>query len=124
MVASVQEFFAALIGADDGLVEPDRVAHRLRATKPQLAEALGLSEDAVFPKGDQSPSAAQARLRDLVEIVGQVEAWAGTGPRAFAWYRSQPLPSFGGLTAEALVKQGRASAVKSHLARIGVGGYA
>jgi hypothetical protein len=34
------------------------------------------------------------------------------------------LPSFGDQTAEALVKEGRAEAVKRHLDRIAVGGYA
>jgi hypothetical protein len=44
--------------------------------------------------------------------------------QAFAWYRSQPLPSFGDLTAEDLVKEGRAEDVKAYLNRIGAGGYA
>jgi hypothetical protein len=34
------------------------------------------------------------------------------------------LPSFGDQTAEALVKEGRAEAVKRYLDRIAVGGYA
>jgi len=37
---------------------------------------------------------------------------------------SQPLPSFGDQTAEALVKEGRSEAVKRYLDRIAVGGYA
>lgn len=45
-------------------------------------------------------------------------------PQAFAWYRAQPLPSFGDRTAEDLVKEGRAEAVRRHLARIAAGGYA
>ena len=43
---------------------------------------------------------------------------------AFAWYRSAPLPSFGDLTAEDLVKQGRAEAVKRHISRVAAGGHA
>jgi hypothetical protein len=46
------------------------------------------------------------------------------GSNAFAWYRSQPLPSFGDQTAEDLVKKGRAGVVKSYLNRIAVGSYA
>jgi hypothetical protein len=53
-----------------------------------------------------------------------VRPWAGSAQQAFAWYRSQPLPSFGDQTAEALVKEGRAASVRRYLDRIAVGGYA
>jgi len=45
-------------------------------------------------------------------------------PQAFAWYRSQPIPSFGQQTAEDLVKEGRAEDVRRYLSRIAIGGYA
>jgi hypothetical protein len=45
-------------------------------------------------------------------------------PQAFAWYRAQPIPSFGDQTPEDLVKEGRAEAVKAYIGRIAVGGYA
>jgi hypothetical protein len=59
-----------------------------------------------------------------VEIINRVSPWAGSVGGAFAWYRSQPLPSFGDKTAEDLVKEGRAQAVKDYLSRIAEGGYA
>ncbi|WP_220790214.1 antitoxin Xre/MbcA/ParS toxin-binding domain-containing protein [Gluconacetobacter takamatsuzukensis] len=40
------------------------------------------------------------------------------------WYRSRPVPSFGDQTAEALVREGRAEAVRRYLDRIATGGYA
>ena len=43
---------------------------------------------------------------------------------AFAWFRAQPLPSFGDKTAENLVKEGRAQAVKDYLSRIAEGSFA
>jgi hypothetical protein len=60
----------------------------------------------------------------MVEIVKRVLPWAGSVPQAFAWYRAQSLPGFGDRTAEDLVKEGRAEAVKAYLSRIAVGGYA
>ena len=63
-------------------------------------------------------------VETLVEIINRVRPWAGSVQQAFAWYRSQPLPSFGDQTAEDLVKQGRAEAVKTYLSRLAVGGYA
>jgi hypothetical protein len=45
-------------------------------------------------------------------------------PQAYAWYRAQPLPSFGDRTAESLVREGRAADVLAYLDRIAEGGYA
>lgn len=59
-----------------------------------------------------------------VEIIKRVTSWSGSLAGALAWYRSQPLPSFGDKTAEELVKEGHAQAVKDFLSRIAEGGYA
>ncbi len=67
----------------------------------------GLSRDAVSKSARVGSPATQAHLRDIVEILNRVRTWAGSPQQAFAWYRSQPLPSFGDQTAEALVKEGR-----------------
>jgi hypothetical protein len=58
------------------------------------------------------------------EIINRVRGWAGSAQQAFAWYRLQPLPSFGDQTAESVVKEGGAEAIKRHFDRIAVGGYA
>jgi hypothetical protein len=60
----------------------------------------------------------------VAEIISRVLPWAGSVPQAFAWYRAQPLPAFGDQTPEDLVKEGRVEALKAHLSRIAVGGYA
>ncbi len=41
-----------------------------------------------------------------------------------AWYRAQPLPAFGDRTAEALVKEGKATAIREYLDHMAVGGFA
>jgi Protein of unknown function (DUF2384) len=110
--------------APDGSVETGRLSERLRVSKLELAAAAGLSRDAVSKTARLRAPATQGRLRDMVEIITRVLPWAGSVPQAFAWYRAQPLPSFGDQTAEDLVKAGRAEAVKAYLARIAVGGYA
>jgi hypothetical protein len=110
--------------ADSGLIAADRLSDLLHITRAELATAVGLSRDSVSKSTRVGSPATQARLRDVVEIINRVRSWAGTPQQAFAWYRSQPLHSFGDQTAEALVKEGRAEAVKRHLDRIAVGGYA
>jgi hypothetical protein len=61
-------------------------------------------------------------LRGTTEIINGVTRWSGPVGRAFAWFRSEPLPSFGDMTAEDLVKEGRAQAVKDYQTRIAEGG--
>lgn len=107
----------------DGAVAADRLSDILRVTRAELAITLGLSRDAISKTTRARSPSTQSRLRDMVEILNRVRPWAGSPPQAFAWYRSQPLPSFGDQTAEALVKEGRAEAVKRYLDRIAVGGY-
>lgn len=108
----------------NGTMEASRLSARLRVTKFELAAATGLSRDSVSKAARMQAPATQGRLRDVTEIITRVLPWAGSVAQAFAWYRSQPLPSFGDQTAEDLVKAGRAEDVKPYLSRIAVGGYA
>jgi uncharacterized protein (DUF2384 family) len=107
-----------------GTVESDRLAELLHVTKVELARATGLSRDAVSRRNRSGSQKTQQRLRDTVEIINRVTPWTGSTARAFAWFRSQPLPSFGDKTAEDLLKEGRAEAVLGYLSRIADGGYA
>jgi uncharacterized protein (DUF2384 family) len=107
-----------------GLIEMDRLAGAVRVTKTELAAPAGLSRDAVSKSARAASPATQARLRDLVEILNRIQGWSGSPAQALAWYRSQPLPGFGDRTAEELVKEGRAEAVKRHLGRLAEGGFA
>jgi hypothetical protein len=108
----------------DGVVGAGRLAEVLRITKKELAVTVGLSFDAVSKRRRAGGRATQTRLRDTVEILNRVSDWSGSPGRAFAWFRSQPLPSFGDKTVEDLLKEGRAEDVKAYLSRIAEGGYA
>lgn len=87
-------------------VSADRLSAALHITKSELAIAAGLSRDAVSKAARSKSLATQARLREMSEIINRVIPWAGSELAAYAWYRSQPLPSFGDATAEELVRQG------------------
>ena len=112
--------FIAETASDDGSIAADRLSAALHITRAELAVTLGLSRYAVSKAARAAAPATQSRLRDIVETLNRVRPWAGSPQQAFAWYRSQPLPSFGDQTAEALVKEGRAEAVKGYLDRIAV----
>jgi len=118
-----RDFLAEAMDAE-GLVAVDHLVEAFRVTKPELARVAGLSRDAVSKRNRLKSRTTQARLRDIVEIINRVLPWAGSVAQAYAWYRAQPLPSFGDQTPEDLVRQGRAEAVKRHLSRIAVGGFA
>ncbi|MFN2244443.1 MAG: XRE family transcriptional regulator [Anaerolineae bacterium] len=109
---------------DQGTIATDRLAKMLHITKAELATATGLSRYAVSKRDRLGSRQTQARLRDTVEIIHRAARWTGSVGHAFAWYRVQPLPSFGDKTAEDLVKEGRAQAVKDYFSRIAEGGFA
>lgn len=115
--------FLSEVTSDKG-VSPDRLSAALHITKSELALAAGLSRDAVSKAARSQSVVTQARLREVSEIINRVIPWAGSELAAYAWYRSQPLPSFGDATAEELVRQGLGEKVRAYLGRIAAGGFA
>jgi hypothetical protein len=124
MSAFAERTFLDEVISREGMVEPDRLSGVLRITKGELAAASGLSRDAVSKTRRLQAPATQTRLREVAEIINRILPWCGSVQQAFAWYRSQPIPSFGDQTAEDLVRDGRAEHVMSYLSRVAVGGYA
>ncbi len=107
-----------------GAVAVERVAASFGMSKLQLAETIGLSRETLY-KADRARAArTQARIREMLEIVGLLTVWAGGQAQALAWYRAQPIAAFGGRTAEALVKTGQAAVVRDYLDHMALGGYA
>lgn len=93
-------------------------------SKAQLAETVGLKQDVLYRPERMERQKPQARVGEMLEIVGRIADWAGGERQALAWYRAEPLPSFGGRTAESLVKEGKAGAVREYLDRVATGGFA
>ena len=110
--------------AGNEAIESRAIAQRLHVNKTQLADVLGIGVDSLRRSHRERAARVQTRMRAMIEIINRAQPWAGSVNQAFAWYRSQPLPSFGDQTAEELVKEGRADAVKAYLSRINEGGYA
>ena len=102
----------------------DHVARGFRMSKRQLAETAGIKREALYKARRRGAAKTQNRVREMLEIISRIAEWAGGEDQAMAWYRAQPLAAFGGRTAEALVKTGRAAAVRDYLDHIAAGGYA
>ncbi len=93
-------------------------------TKKQLAETAGLAPESLYKRDRLAAPRTQTRLREMNEILTRVSDWAGGPAQAMAWYRSEPIPAFGGRTAESLVKSGEATALRDYLDSIALGGFA
>ncbi len=109
---------------DKGIVDVDRVAEAFRMSKGQLAETAGLGIASVSKANRRVAPKAQTRVTEMLEIISRVRDWSGGEAQAMAWYRSQPIPALDGRTPEALVKAGRASAVREYLDHFALGGFA
>ena len=104
---------------------PALIAGALRTTKAEIADTLGLSRDALSRTTRINAAKTQTRLREMVEILHRVEGYTGSPPLvAYAWFRSEALPGFGGMTADQLVREGNAAHVHAYLDHVMAGGYA
>lgn len=110
--------------SEDGTVMFDQVMERFGMSKGQLAETAGLAPETLQRATRAAAAKTQTRLTEMLEVVARVTDWAGGERQAMAWYRSEPIPAFGGRTAESLVKDGKAGAVRDYLDHLAVGGYA
>jgi uncharacterized protein (DUF2384 family) len=109
---------------EGGQVAVQRVAESFGMTKGQLAETVGLSRETFHKAARANAAKTQSRIREMLEIVSRVSAWAGGKDQAMAWYRAQPIAAFGDRTAEALVKSGQSAAVRDYLDHLALGGFA
>jgi hypothetical protein len=107
-----------------GTIAVERVAKSFGISKAQLAETVGLKGEALYKLSRIRAPKTQSRVREMLEIISLISEWAGGKDQAMAWYRAQRIPAFGGRTAEALVKSGKAAALRDYLDHIAMGGFA
>ena len=113
-----------IVTTRDGTINPAAMAEMLGISNRELAELLGLSFASVCRQSQLCTPATQRRLRDVVQIIKEILPWCGSVPQALAWYCHRRLGSFGGRTAEEVVKAGHCEAVMQYLLRIASGGFA
>jgi hypothetical protein len=110
---------------DGAPIRVETAANQLGVSSAQVLETAGVKSKVksslTLTKLDRN---AQTRVREMLEIVTRISAWAGGKEQAFAWYRAEPIPAFGSRTAESLVKEGKAAAVRDYLDHVAIGGFA
>ncbi len=109
---------------DHGQFSPKKIATLLRTTSDELAQSLGLSEDAIQRKDCIASEHSQRRMRQMVEVLNKLEPRFGSALIAYAWYRSEPLAGFSGQTAMHLVHEDRANDVLTYIDAIDAGIHA
>ena len=109
---------------EDQVFSPTLVAEMLRTTKSDIAATLGPGRDAFARASRIRARKTQSRLRQMLETLNRVEGMTGSPLAAYAWFRAEPLPGFGGVTPDQLLRQGRTDHVHAYLDRNMAGGYA
>jgi ribosome-binding protein aMBF1 (putative translation factor) len=117
-------YFVVTFLDSKGHVSVGRVAKRFGMSKGQLAETIGLKPETVYRAARLEAPKTQTRATEMLEIIGRIADWAGGEKQAMAWYRAEPIAAFGGRTAESLVKEGKAAAVRDYLDHVATGGFA
>ena len=110
--------------AENGHFAPGRIAQSLRTSREEIAQTVGLGRDAVSRRDRITSPKTQKRLREMVEILNRVEPRFGSALLAYAWYRSEPLAGFDGMTAMQLVREGRAAEVMEYIDAVDAGLHA
>ena len=110
--------------ARTGNISVSRLVDGTGLTRKSLAGTLGIDVEALHRKERVNSRVMQVRMREMLEILGRITGWAGSEVQAMAWYRAQPIPAFGGRTAESLVKCDQAGALRDYLDHMAMGGFA
>ena len=106
-----------------GVIDPRALADVFHTHVEAVAALTGRTPRDLLDASRSRTEVVQGPLSDLVTIIDRLTPWCGHPVRAYAWYCSEPLPSFGNRTAEMLVKGGQFTAVLRYLDRIADGGY-
>ncbi|MDN3611538.1 hypothetical protein ACODM8_04890 [Vibrio ostreicida] len=107
-----------------GIVEPGKMASFFHTNIKEIASVSGVPFSTLSRSDRYTSMKTQQVLRNCTEVINRILPWTGDPIYAYAWYRSESLPEFGGLTAEQLVKQDRMDAVRLYLNHVSEGGYA
>ena len=108
--------------SEGGLIAPQRMAKRLSLPMTRLSKLAHVNRNTLSAQPD-SP-AVQAKLGEIARIISRAAELTEDEGAAAIWFKYQPIPGFGGKTAEEIVEAGHAEAVLWHLESIEAGGVA
>ncbi|MBL8583183.1 MAG: DUF2384 domain-containing protein [Rhizobiaceae bacterium] len=103
-------------------LSPQLIAERLGVTLTELAKLARVSRNTLT--GKASARRVDAALSPVVRILASASEMSGDEARAAIWFKHQPIPGWGGKTAQDLVRQGDAEKVLEYLEAVRSGVYA
>lgn len=109
---------------ENGMVHPAQMASIFHITLDEVANMTGANRSSLSRSERFLSTKTQIRLKSALEIINMVKPWSGSDLMAYAWYRSEPIPALGNITAESAVKAGQEQAVRDYISAISMGGYA
>lgn len=113
----------AALAEEEG-ISPKKLAGTLLTTTAELGSSVGLPRDALSRADRVFSVKTQQRLRGLTEIINKIEPRFGNALLAYAWYRSEPIPGFGGNTAMQMVRAGHQDDVLTYIDSVDAGIHA
>lgn len=107
-------------------LDPRKITSQLGTTTGELMRTLGFDADAdgKHQRSRITSDYAERRIRQIIDVLCKVESRFGSAPLAYAWYRSEPLPGFSGLTVMELVQRGRVEDVLTSIDAVNIGIHA
>lgn len=108
---------------ENGWFDPQKVADVLRTSPEEVAMTAGLSKDMLQNLAEIRSDDCQRHLREMAEVLDKLTPRFGSPLIAYAWYRSKPLPGFGGRTAMQVVQEGKAQRVLNYVDALDAGVY-
>lgn len=106
---------------DQQWLDAGEIAAVLLTTKAEIAKAADVPLAALRRRRGAGCVEAQARLREMINVLDKVGPRFGSLVIAYAWIRSHPLPAFGGDTAMDLIREGRAVDVLTYIDAVDAG---
>lgn len=100
-------------------LSPTLLAEALELPLQKLAGIAGVHRN-TLTLAPTSPKLREA-MGDMVRVLSAAHSLNGDLDRALFWFRNQPIPDFGHLTAIQLVEQGKAQAVVDYIESISGG---
>ena len=107
---------------ENGVFSPRLIVDALHTHLYEIAGTLGVKNKALTRAKHIKSKKVQTLLRGMLEILARVEMRTGSLVVAYAWYRGIPIPGFGGVTADRLVREGQIDFVRTYLDEVDDGG--
>jgi hypothetical protein len=112
------------ITSDDGFIDPYLIANYFHTTIEDVSFFTGIDLSTLKNNNQSREHKPQSRLRKVIKIISKLTLWTNSDQLSYAWYRNEPVPAFGGLTAEHIVRQGNIEIVERYIEHLVDGGFA